>query len=152
MILRMSDNEPENITMEVKDPEEIFIKEDPPKKKKRVLTQAQKDALAKGRAKVKENKAKGKTSAELKKEQRVVKKELTKAQKRQAEARKKMEDNEKIEKWEDLKYDALGKLSCSMAYKTMENYLNTLKPEEILDDGKLKDRLQFMVKHLELRK
>ena len=142
----------ENITLEVNDPEDIFIKEEP-KKKKRVLTQAQKDALAKGRAKVKENKAKKiKSTAELKKEQRAVKKELTKAQKRQAEAKKKMEDNEKLEKWEDKKYQALGNLSCSMAYKTMESYLNTLKPEEILDDNKLKDRLGFMVKHLELRK
>ncbi len=63
-----------------------------------------------------------------------------------------MEDNEKLEKWEDKKYDALGKLSCSMAYKTMESYLNTLTPEQILDEDKLKDRLQFMVKHIEQRK
>ena len=146
----MSDIE-ENMTIEVNDPEDIFIKEES-KKKKRVLTQAQKDALAKGRAKVKENKAKRKTTTELKKEQRVVKKELTKAQKRQAEARKKMEDNEKLEKWEDKKYQVLGNLSCSLAYKTMESYLNTLTPEQILDDAKLKDRLQFMVKHLEQRK
>tara|TARA_R100000700_G_C3177825_1_gene153209 strand:+ start:3971 stop:4408 length:438 start_codon:yes stop_codon:yes gene_type:complete len=145
----MSDTE--NITIEVKDPEDIFIKEEP-KKKKRVLTQAQKDALAKGRAKVKENKAKKKSTAELKKEQRETKKELTKTQKRQAEARKKMKDNEKLEQWEDKKYEALGNLSCSMAYKTMESYLNTLTREQILDDDKLKDRLQFMVKHLELRK
>ena len=147
----MSDTE--NITMDINNPEDIFIKEDPPKKKKRVLTQAQKDALAKGRAKVKENKAKKqKNTAELKKEQRETKKELTKAQKRQAESRKKMKDNETLEKWEDTKYQALGNLSCSMAYKTMESYLNTLTPQEILDEKKLKGRLEFMVKHLEQRK
>ncbi len=145
----------ENIELSVEDPESIFIKEKPPKKK-RVLTEAQKEALAKGRRKVRENRLNAeknkKDSIELKKEQRETKKELTKAQKRQRESRKKMLENEKLEKWEDTKHEALGKLSCSMAYKTMESYLDTLTRAEILDDEKLKSRLKFMVTHLEKRK
>ena len=142
----------ENIQMNVEDPEKIFVKEKPVKKK-RTLTPAQLEGLAKGRKKVRENRLnKQKESAELKKEQREQKKELTKAQKRQRDSRKKMLENEKLENWEDKKYEALGKLNCSMAYKTMESYLNTLKRAEILDDEKLKDRLQFMVRHLEQRK
>tara|TARA_R110000737_G_C14228790_1_gene422454 strand:- start:86 stop:529 length:444 start_codon:yes stop_codon:yes gene_type:complete len=144
----------ENITMTT-NPEDIFDKKDAPPKPKRVLTEKQLEGLAKGRAKVKANKeAKLKlpTSAELKKEQRKEKKELTKTQLRQKKARDKMLENEKLETWENTKYDALSKMNCNLSYTTMEKYLNTLKPEDVLDSEKLNGKLMYMVSHLEKRK
>ena len=143
----------ENITMST-NPEDIFVK-DTPAKPKRTLTDKQLEGLAKGRAKVKANKeAKKKlpTSAELKKAQRQDKKELSKGQQRQKIAKEKMERNEKMDKWEETKYDALGKLNCSLAYSTMEKYLNSVTEDDIMDPDKLNNKLTYMVSHLEKRK
>ena len=119
------------------------------------MTDKQLEGLAKGRAKVKANKeAKKKlpSSAELKKTQRQDKKELSKAQQRQKTAREKMERNEKLENWENTKYDALGKLNCSLAYSTMEKYLNSVTEDDIMDPDKLNNKLTYMVSHLEKTK
>ena len=143
----------ENITMST-NPEDIFVK-DTPAKPKRTLTDKQLEGLAKGRAKVKANKeAKKKlpSSAELKKAQRQDKKELSKGQQRQKIAKEKMERNEKMDKWEETKYDALGKLNCSLAYSTMEKYLNSVTEDDIMDPVKLNNKLTYMVSHLEKRK
>ena len=143
----------ENITMST-NPEDIFVK-DTPAKPKRTLTDKQLEGLAKGRAKVKANKeAKKKlpSSAELKKAQRQDKKELSKGQQRQKIAKEKMERNEKMDKWEEIKYDALGKLNCSLAYSTMEKYLNSVTEDDIMDSVKLNNKLTYMVSHLEKRK
>ena len=143
----------ENITMST-NPEDIFVK-DTPAKPKRTLTDKQLEGLAKGRAKVKANKeAKKKlpSSAELKKAQRQDKKELSKGQQRQKIAKEKMERNEKMDKWEETKYDALGKLNCSLAYSTMEKYLNSVTEDDIMDSVKLNNKLTYMVSHLEKRK
>ena len=150
----------ENITMSTnpaegtRNVEDIFVK-DTPAKPKRTLTDKQLEGLAKGRAKVKANKeAKKKlpSSAELKKAQRQDKKELSKGQQRQKIAREKMERNEKMDKWEETKYDALGKLNCSLAYSTMEKYLNSVTEDDIMDPDKLNNKLTYMVSHLEKRK
>ena len=143
----------ENITMST-NPEDIFVK-DTPAKPKRTLTDKQLEGLAKGRAKVKANKeAKKKlpSSAELKKAQRQDKKELSKGQQRQKIAKEKMERNEKMDKWEETKYDALGKLNCSLAYSTMEKYLNSVTEDDIMDSVKLNNKLSYLVSHLEKRK
>ena len=124
--------------------EEIFEK---PKKPKRVLTEKQKEALAKGRAKVKENKAK-KTSAELKKEQREEKKVLSK---RQLKALEKVKKNKTLDEWDETKSNVLATMPDVDSYNLLNNYLDTLTPEDILDKKVLKHKIGSFAKHLHER-
>ena len=135
------------------DVEEIFDKKP---KKKRVLTEKQKEALAKGRAKVKENKLKKKgeeeSSVELKKEQREIKKQLTK---RQAAALEKVREtenkNKKLEEWDILKNEALSKMPDERSFNIMNSYLDLIPEEDLLSNHKIKGRLAHMAKHLTAR-
>ncbi len=125
-----------------------------PPKKKRTLTDKQKEALAKGRAKAKlSREAKLKSHEELKKEQRTEMKEkkeqqLTQKEQRRLDTRKKVESR-LLEDWEKKKYEALSSMKDMGSYNTMEAYLDTLSKEDILDKVKLKKRLNFMVTHLQ---
>ena len=130
--------------------EEIFDKKP---RKKRVLTDKQKEALAKGRAKVKENKLKKKgvdqSSVELKQEQREIKRELTKRQKTALEKVRATEaKNKKLDKWEDMKSEVLGNMPDERSFNILHAYLEAIPKEDILDDTKLKGRLAHMTKHL----
>ena len=124
--------------------EEIFEK---PKKAKRVLTEKQKEALAKGRAKVKENKAK-KTSAELKKEQREEKKVLSK---RQLKALEQVKKNKTLDEWDETKSNILATMPDVDSYNLLNNYLDKLTPEDILDKKVLKHKIGSFAKHLHER-
>lgn len=124
-------------------------------KPKRKLTEKQKEALAKGRAKAKERREaeKMKSSQELKKEQRDKKKELKKEQAKQTQANTKsklQEDKEAqlLTDWETKKRQALGVMPCVDSYNTMKAYLDTLSKEDILDKSKLKGKLAYMVNYL----
>ena len=124
--------------------EEIFEK---PKKPKRVLTEKQKEALAKGRAKVRENKAK-KTSAELKKEQREEKKVLSK---RQLKALEQVKKNKTLDEWDETKSNVLATMPDVDSYNLLNNYLDKLTPEDILDKKVLKHKIGSFAKHLHER-
>ena len=124
--------------------EEIFEK---PKKAKRVLTEKQKEALAKGRAKVRENKAK-KTSAELKKEQREEKKVLSK---RQLKALEQVKKNKTLDEWDETKSNVLATMPDVDSYNLLNNYLDKLTPEDILDKKVLKHKIGSFAKHLHER-
>ena len=128
--------------------EEIFQK--PPPKKKRVLTEKQKEALAKGRARVRENKkAKDKTSVELKTEQREEKKKLTKKQQEALEVVKKTEfKKKKNDEWDDKKSKILATMPDEKSFNLLNNYLDTIKEEDVLDDKLLRKRIGQMAKHL----
>tara|TARA_R100000805_G_scaffold18836_1_gene25264 strand:+ start:2428 stop:2823 length:396 start_codon:yes stop_codon:yes gene_type:complete len=127
--------------------EEIFEKPKP--KPKRVLTEKQKEALAKGRAKVKENKEKKlKSSAELKKEQREEKKTLSK---RQQKALEQVKKNKKLDEWDEKKSNILATMPDEDSYNLLNNYLDKLSPEDILDPKVLKNKIGLFAKHLHER-
>ena len=147
--------------------EEIFIKPDmrieEKPKKKRQLTEKQLEGLAKGRAKAKANRDKKKKEEEkqkkydsqkLKQEQREVKKKKKAEQKETKEsiALRKVRENSKVKKFEDLKYQQLSKLDNEDTFKTMNAYLNTLSKEDIIDDKRLNKKLSNMVEYLEKKK
>ena len=126
----------------------------PPPKKKRVLTAKQKEALAKGRERVRANReAKLKSSVELKQEQRAEKKEkkavqLSIKEQRRIDTRKKKED-QIVEDWEKKKYTTLSSMNDMNSYNTLEAYLDTISREDILDKGKLEKKLKNMVGYLQ---
>ena len=127
--------------------EEIFEKPKP--KPKRVLTEKQKEALAKGRAKVKENKEKKlKSSAELKKEQREEKKTLSK---RQQKALEQVKKNKKLDEWDEKKSNILATMPDEDSYNLLNNYLDKLSPDDILDQKVLKNKIGLFAKHLHER-
>ena len=126
----------------------------PPPKKKRVLTAKQKEALAKGRERVRANReAKLKSSVELKQEQRAEKKEkkavqLSIKEQRRIDTRKKKED-QIVEDWEKKKYTTLSSMNDMNSYNTLEAYLDTISREDILDKSKLEKKLKNMVGYLQ---
>ncbi len=126
----------------------------PPPKKKRVLTAKQKEALAKGRERVKANReAKLKSSVELKQEQRAEKKEkkavqLSIKEQRRIDTRKKKED-QIVEDWEKKKYTTLSSMNDMNSYNTLEAYLDTISREDILDKNRLEKKLKNMVGYLQ---
>ena len=86
---------------------------------------------------------------ELKQEQREIKKELTKRQKTALEKVRATEaKNKKIDKWEDLKTEALGNMPDERSFNIMNAYLESIPQEDVLDDNKLKGRLAHMTQHL----
>ena len=128
--------------------DEIFDK--PPLKKKRVLTEKQKEALAKGRARVSANrKAKDKTSVELKTEQREEKRVLSKKQLEALETVKKNENKKnKLDNWDEKKSKILSTMPDVKSYDLLNNYLDNISEDDILDDKKLKNKIGQMAKHL----
>lgn len=141
--------------------ENIFIKEEPDitveKKKKRVLTEKQKKALQDGRIRAKakrdkertEKEKKMKSSQELKKEQRDLKKKLSKRQEEALEkVRKREADKTKLEDWEEKKGKLLETMPDEATFITLNNYLDNIKPEDVLNEQKLKYKLAVFAKHL----
>jgi phage-related protein len=129
------------------DEEEIFDK--PKTKPKRVLTEKQKEALARGRAKVKENKEKKlKSSVELKKEQREEKKTLSK---RQLKALEQVRKNKILDTWDETKSNILATMPDEDSYNLLNNYLDKLSDEDILDKKVLKNKIGSFAKHLHER-
>lgn len=164
----MSDIEPQDIPLV--NEEEIFDKPDtkPKKKPKKVLSDAQKEGLAKGRAKVKANRE-AKLREKLEKEAKVkIEREgLVKAQKentkqretkkklvsQQAETRQKIvnrNNKKKIDEFEKLKYSALEKLENTEHFDKLDKALTGyIKESDILDGTATKKVGELLV---ELRK
>jgi len=146
--------------------ENIFIKTEPQEsleeettkpKKKRVLTEKQKKALQDGRIRAKakrekertEKEKQQKTSQELKKEQRELKKKLTQRQSDALEkVRKREGDKKKLEDWEEKKGKILETMPDEASFITLNNYLDHIKPEDVLNEQKLKYKLAVFAKHL----
>lgn len=129
--------------------EEIFEK--PPPKKKRVLTEKQKEALAKGRAKVKSNRnvVKNMESQEIKQIEREEKRVLSKKQQEALETVMKNENKKnKLETWDDMKSKMLSTMPDVNSYDLLNNYLDKLSEDDIMDDKKLKNKIGQMAKHL----
>ena len=148
------------------EPEEIVREEEKPK---RILSDKQIEALAKGRAKVSENREKKrkqllekKKDAEFVKQaieekiankeekKRVLKgqREKTKREKllakKNAEEQKKMEaekPNPKIEQWITEREKALDNCECIEEFDELSTHLDTITEEDILDDKKLHTKL-----------
>ena len=148
------------------EPEEIEPVEEKPK---RILSDKQIEALAKGRAKVSENREKKrkqllekKKDAEFVKQaieekiaSREEKKRVLKGQrekgkrekllaKKNAEEQKKMEaekPNPKIEQWITEREKALDNCQCIEEFDELSTHLDTITEEDILDDKKLHSKL-----------
>lgn len=111
--------------------EEIFVKE----KKKRQLTQAQLDGLAKGRAKVKAKRdAKNKqppTRTEEIKEARKIRNKTIREQK-ELELQRKLEKDhdEKVAKFNDIKYKYMDRCKTLREMNEMKALLDDIEEEE----------------------
>jgi hypothetical protein len=166
----------ENVNMEVKPFKEEEVFEKP--KKKRVLTDAQKEALAKGRARVKANReAKKKDEIEkqvLKEKQKDERSQLKQVEKQKAEALKEKkakltaqekarqrilerkakrtkDDDNTINKFNDIKYSALSNLDCENKFDKLDHALSKyLTRNDILKgNDHIKGKLEILVQGLE---
>ena len=164
----MSDNDEmeTQFEMEIKPvvEEEIFVK---PVKKKRQLTEKQKEALANGRAKakakrdaVKAKEAEKVAMTKLRKEQRDIekakaieatgrsnKKEKLTQQESAREKVRKMEYDRKYKKYNDKKTEILGKCESVAQFDTITRILNGVSEEDIMDGDKLKHKLHSYIEH-----
>lgn len=150
-------DEIEQIFLKTNDEPQEEVTETTQPKKKRVLTEKQKKALQEGRIRAKAKREKErtekekqmKTSQELKKEQRELKKKLTKRQEEALEkVRKREGDKKKLEEWEEKKAKALESMPDEASFITLNNYLDNIKPEDVLNEQKLKYKLAVFAKHL----
>lgn len=163
----MSDSEDnEGIECQVKEfkEEEVFKK---PEKKKRVLTEKQKEALAAGRAKAKAKRDAIRKAEEEKLALKKVKKEqkdiakakelelANKAEKKKKkqgqdlvrEKIKKQEYEKKLKKYTDVKNEVLGKCSSVKQYDALNTILANVSEEDIMDEGKMKNKLHSIIQY-----
>ena len=144
--------------------EEIFVK---PAKKKRQLTDKQKEALANGRAKakakrdaIKAKEAEQVAMKKLKKEQKDIekaaavearnkqgKKEKLSQQELAREKVRKMEYDRKYKKYNDKKTEILGKCESVAQFDTINRILSNVSEEDIMDGDKLKHKLHSYIEH-----
>jgi len=144
--------------------EEIFVK---PAKKKRQLTEKQKEALANGRAKakakrdaIKAKEAEQVAMKKLKKEQKDIekaaavearnkqgKKEKLSQQELAREKVRKMEYDRKYKKYNDKKTEILGKCESVAQFDTINRILSNVSEEDIMDGDKLKHKLHSYIEH-----
>ena len=135
--------------------EEIFEKQPVKEKKpKKVLSEAQKEALAKGRARVAEKRAAvaaakvnavgEKTSVNLKKQALKEKKTKVKEQ----EILTKLLENEKtakrlkkLNRFEEVKNAMYEKIECSKTFAKLQSVLEDITEDDIVDDSKLEKLL-----------
>ena len=135
--------------------EEIFEKQPVKEKKpKKVLSEAQKEALAKGRARVAEKRAAvaaakvnavgEKTSVTLKKQALKEKKTKVKEQ----EILTKLLENEKtakrlkkLNRFEEAKNAMYEKIECSKTFAKLQSVLEDITEDDIVDDAKLEKKL-----------
>ena len=164
----MPDYEQVDTEIFAKEPEDFEPVEEKPK---RILSDKQIEALAKGRAKVAENREKKrkqllekKKDAEFVKQaieekiaSREEKKRVLKGQRekgkrekllaKKAEERKKLEEEEaekpnpKIEQWITEREKALDNCQCIEEFDELSSHLDTITEEDILDDKKLHSKL-----------
>ena len=129
------------------DTEEIFEKPKAVKKPKKVLSEAQKAALAKGRAKMaekraaKENKVSEKSSVSQKKEARKDKRSKVKEQDLLQGLLEKETKAKKMDRWDTMKMSMLGKVSDSKTFQKLQSILEDVNEEDIMDDQKLEKKL-----------
>lgn len=135
------------------DLEQVFksLEPDKPVKKKRVLTDKQKEALARGREKRAErirnklNKQAEKDMVKEQKEQRKTKKALIKEQEEVREKQSKNEEEKYLnnfrEKISTVKNQVLDKIDDPKVWKSMKTYFNNVKIEKREDVDLLKDKL-----------
>jgi len=164
-ITNMSDSEGE-IEIKIKPvvEEEIFNK---PVRKKRVLTDKQKEALANGRAKakakrdaIKAQEAEKVAMKKIKKEQKDIqkataieaknkqtRKEKTTEQVGVREKIRKMEYDRKHKRYNAIKDEVLGKCESVAQYDTLTRILNGVNEEDIMDESKLKNKLHSYIQH-----
>lgn len=135
------------------DLEQVFKSLEPqmPVKKKRVLTDKQKEALQRGREKRAErirnklNKQAEKDMVKEQKEQRKTKKALIKEQEEVREKQSKNEEEKYLnnfrEKISTVKNQVLDKIDDPKVWKSMKTYFNNVKIEKREDVDLLKDKL-----------
>tara|TARA_R100000773_G_C4215468_1_gene114279 strand:+ start:341 stop:871 length:531 start_codon:yes stop_codon:yes gene_type:complete len=161
----MTDTE-DNVEIEVKEfkEEEVFKK---PEKKKRVLTEKQKEALAAGRAKAKakrdairraedEKKALKKVrkeqkdiakAKELELKNKAEKKEKQQGQDVVREKIRKQEYEKKLKKYTAVKNEVLGKCATVKQYDALNTILANVSEEDIMDDSKMKNKLHSIIEY-----
>jgi hypothetical protein len=164
--IAMSDTEESNLELQVRElkEEEIFKK---PEKKKRILTDKQKEALAAGRAKAKAKRDAIKKAEDekialkkVKKEQRDIAKakeleNANKAEKKKKSAGqdvvrekiKKQEYEKKLKKFTDVKNEVLGKCETVKQYDALNTILQHVNEEDIMDEGKMKNKLHSIIQY-----
>ena len=127
------------------------VEEPAPPKKKRVLTENQKKALAEGRRKAKEKRAlkiadevRFRESVELKTEARTKKK----VNKKRQLAMEKMLKNEKIADFDSKVNSILASQNCSNTYKTLEAYCDTFTEADKLNPDRARAKILGMIQHL----
>jgi hypothetical protein len=144
--------------------EEVFKK---PEKKKRVLTEKQKEALANGRAKAKAKRDAIKQADEEKKALKKVKKEqkdIAKAKElevaNKAEKKKKLEGQDlvrdkikkqeyanKYKKYNDVKTSILEKCKSVKEYDALTKILSNVNEEDIMDSNKMRNKLHSIIEY-----
>ncbi len=137
----------ENLSMEVinKNEEEIFEK---PKtdRKKRVLTDAQKEALAKGRAKAKaqreKQKEEEKTNIDKVKRRKKTKKEIE----RQEAVGKRVHRNSNQRRFDDMKFKIAEQFDDEKHLEAFSKYCEAMNYEDFASEDAMKTKLTSIIK------
>jgi len=152
------DSEPER-ERDAEEVEEIFIKEAPakPVRKKRELTDAQREGLRKGREKMKARRlAKMKeeiTEEVIAKAPPSVKRKVIK-DKQISAMRKRLEDREsatrkvKRDRYDSLKYKVLESMTSVKEFDNLSNLLEEITEDDIYDDEILRTKINDLFKRV----